>query len=61
MNLLFLRRHTKECMFKISSGFANTDCISKESWYVNGIDLNGNREDFVLILQANWAEIRRDT
>ena len=61
MNYHFPTRHDTQTMSGISHGFGSTDCISEVSWYVQFIEVNGNRDDFVSIPEGNRTEMRRDT
>jgi len=61
MNYPFATRHDTQSTCKMSYRFESTDCTSDVSWYVNWIEVDGNRDDLVWISEANWLETHCDT
>jgi len=58
MNYPFPMRHdTCDTLYR----FGSTDRTGEVSWYVCWIEVNGNRDDFVRIPEANRPETRHDT
>jgi len=61
MNYPLSTCHDTQITPEISYRFESTDCIREVSWYVYWIEVNGNRDDFMWILEANRPETGRDT
>jgi hypothetical protein len=61
MNYPFPTRHDTQATREISCRFGSTDCISEVSRYVYRIEVNGNRDNFMRVPEANRPETRRDS